>query len=298
MDGTTLCPHCDTRFKIKLTQLEAHHGMVRCGSCLRPFDARVSFVSEVQHPQLELAILDVVAAPASPAATEVERDSASTLRHAESPTAENLDFTHFLLPEPDNQQTVTLPDGDYPATTLAEQVLVTTGEATPRSRKKSLPLWLWFVFVLLALLLLVGQLAYFFRADLAARVPGTQAMLRTYCQLLGCSVNLPQKNDLMSIESSSLEADPSNAKLVTLAALLRNRATYPLAFPNLQLTLNDKQDKPVARRIFKPADYLPASENEKTGLLADHEVSLKLSLDTADLEPSGYRLMVFYSPSH
>ena len=57
---------------------------------------------------------------------------------------------------------------------------------------------------------------------------------------------------------------------------------------------NDPQEKPLARRIFKPKDYLPPQENEQTGLLPNHEISVKLYLDTADLRPAGYRLVLFY----
>ncbi len=46
MDGTTLCPHCDTRFKVAYTQLDAHQGMVRCGHCREVFDARINFISD------------------------------------------------------------------------------------------------------------------------------------------------------------------------------------------------------------------------------------------------------------
>jgi hypothetical protein len=147
---------------------------------------------------------------------------------------------------------------------------------------------------MLLMLVAIGQVAYFFRADLAARVPGMKPVLLSYCALLNCTVSLPQKNDLMSIESSSLEADPDNSTQITLNALLRNRASYPLAFPNLELTLNDRQDKPVARRIIKPADYLPPAETEQAGLQPNRELALKLLLDTSDLSPNGYRLVVFY----
>ena len=98
----------------------------------------------------------------------------------------------------------------------------------------------------------------------------------------------------MSIESSDLEADPTHVNQITLNALLRNRAPYAQAFPNLELTLNDTQDKPLARRIFKPKDYLPPLESEQTGLLPNRELSVKLYLNTADLRPIGYRLVLFY----
>jgi len=36
---TTQCPHCQTRFRINRTQLDAARGAVRCGSCLQVFNA-------------------------------------------------------------------------------------------------------------------------------------------------------------------------------------------------------------------------------------------------------------------
>jgi hypothetical protein len=108
-------------------------------------------------------------------------------------------------------------------------------------------------------------------------------------------VPLPQHTDLIGIESSELEADPANDNQITLNALLRNRAPYAQAFPNLELTLNDSQDKPLARRMFRPADYLPPTENEASGLPPNHELGIKLHLNTTDLKPSGYRLVLLYS---
>lgn len=267
--GTTLCPHCDTRFKIAEAQLEAHQGMVRCGHCLQAFDARPGFIPDQPSPQLELPILDEPAAKNEP---------------PEIPHGGLLDFN----------RPVTAADKPV-ALTLAEQVAIVQDEdednrPSPHAYRR----WPWAVTAFLLLLMLLAQAAYFFRADLAARLPGLKPALTGYCKLLGCSVPLPQKPDLMSIESSDLEADPSHVNQITLNALLRNRAPYAQAFPNLELTLNDTQDKPLARRIFKPKDYLPPLENEQTGLLPNRELSIKLHLNTADLRPIGYRLVLFY----
>lgn len=292
--GTTLCPHCDTRFKIAEAQLEAHHGMVRCGHCLQAFDARPGFIPDQPNPQLELPILDEPAAPAVEEAVSVEETGlAEVIPPADEAAAEETEPPE--IPHDDlldfSQPAAAKPD----ALTLAEQVAIVPDEdegdrpSPPAYRK-----WPWAVAAFLLLLVLFAQTAYFFRVDLAARLPGLKPALTGYCKLLGCSVPLPRKTDLMSIESSGLEADPAHENQITLNALLRNRAPYAQAFPNLELTLNDTQDKPLARRIFKPKDYLPPLENEQTGLLPNHELSVKLYLNTADLRPIGYRLVLFY----
>ncbi len=324
MSGTTLCPHCDTRFKIAKAQLEAHHGMVRCGHCLQAFDARPGYIPDQPNPQLELPILDEPVAPELPAekprAAEAVEEAGSVEEAVSAeetglteaiPLADEAAATETELPETPHDDLLNFnqpaaaavePEGEAPhaadepvALTLAEQVAIVQDEeegirpSPPAYRK-----WPWVVAAFLLLLALLAQAAYFLRVDLAARLPGLKPALSGYCQLLGCSVPLPQKTDLMSIESSDLEASPEHENQITLNALLRNRAPYAQAFPNLELTLNDTQDKPLARRIFKPKDYLPPPENEQTGLPPNRELIVKLYLYTADLRPTGYRLVLFY----
>lgn len=181
--------------------------------------------------------------------------------------------------------------------TLAEQVAVIHdeeigdggGTLQPKRRK-----WPWAIASMLLLMTLLAQSAYFFRIEIAAHLPGVKPLLIDACMMLDCSVPLPQNTDLMSIESSELEADPARESLITLNALLRNRASYTQAFPNLELTLNNMDDKPMARRIFRPADYLSPPKNESDGLQAGHELAIKLHLDVTDLKPTGYRLVLFY----
>ncbi|HTN94087.1 MAG TPA: zinc-ribbon and DUF3426 domain-containing protein [Gallionella sp.] len=253
MRGTTVCPHCNTRFKITKAQLEAHHGMVRCGHCLQAFDTGPHFTPDQLDLQLELPILDKP------------------------------------LPARDSKMAVLRP------MTLAEQVAFIKDDANEYDFKRRA--WPWAVASLLLLLTLIAQTAYFFRVDLAARVPGLKPALVEYCRMLKCTVPLPQHTDLISIESSELEADPANVSQISLNALLLNRAPYAQAFPDLELTLNDIQDKPIARRTFTPANYLPQTENEATGLLPNHDISVKLHLNTGSLKPSGYRLVLLNSGS-
>lgn len=200
-----------------------------------------------------------------------------------------------VIPEASTPSPLTFRPATVPRT-LAEQVAVIHdeeiedgGTLQPKRRK-----WPWALASVLLSIALFVQSAYFFRIEIAAHLPGVKPLLIDACMMLNCSVPLPQNTDLMSIESSELEADPARASLITLNALLRNRASYTQALPSLELTLNDMGDKPMARRIFRPADYLPPSKNESDGLLASYELAIKLHLDVTDLKPTGYRLVLFY----
>jgi len=349
MDGTTLCPHCNTRFRITGAQFDAHQGMVRCGHCTQAFDARPGFIPDQPDPQLELPIVDQRVAPEAPRQPEPTEPAVAPavkpVPQAEaepvvetSAKGETADAVAGAGPEKQESardETVAepAPAGDIQAEPAASESLPTefphdasldfvppaandpsAGEAKPDEAKPlviQVPLagaddgeeeapppprrrWPWITASSLLALLLLLQAMYFFRVELAARLPGLKPLLVGYCNMLDCAVPLPQNSDLMSIESSELQADPQHANQIILVALLRNRATHVQAFPVLELSLNDTEDKVLARRQFKPADYLPPTETEAAGLRPNRELNIRLRLDTTDLRPTGYRLALIY----
>lgn len=275
----TQCPECGTRFKVTDAQLGAHDGLVRCGHCHEVFNAREHLHDDEPSPQLSLPIepelpADEIDLTPIPNVPELEEESAT-------------------LAQPPQGGRRGEPNG-Y-AVTLAQQVQfveeLTDEVSAPPPRK---PRWIAALMALLLALILIAQGVYLFRVELGARLPGIKPLLAEYCELLACTVALPQKADLIIIESSELESDPDQNNIITLHALLHNRAPYTQAYPNLELTLTDLQDQIVARRVFRPVDYLKAEEDQETGLPANRDLDIKLRLDTTDLKPSGYRLFLFY----
>ncbi len=147
------------------------------------------------------------------------------------------------------------------------------------------------VFLFIAVLM---QSAFVFRDAIAARLPQYRPVLTSLCAQLGCQVKLPAQIDKVSIESSELQSLPSLPNTFTLAALLRNQATTDQAWPYLELTLNDTNEKPVARKVFQPSDYLSSSQIECAGFPAQSEQQVKISFEMLQMKAAGYRLYLFY----
>src|SRR5438067_1600177 len=157
--------------------------------------------------------------------------------------------------------------------------------------------WLWALAALLAALAIGMQVAYRFRAELAASHAEAGRALRMLCQPLGCDVPLPRRPDLMSIDSSELQADSRREGLIVLNAVIRNRARFPQAYPALELTLTDDGDHPVLRRVLAPRDYLEAPRRDellRQGIAPGRETPPRLLLDTRRTRAVGYRLYLFY----
>jgi predicted Zn finger-like uncharacterized protein len=157
--------------------------------------------------------------------------------------------------------------------------------------------WLWATAALVAALVMALQVAYRFRAELAASYPETGGMLRALCQPLGCEVPLPRRPELMSIDSSELQADSRREGLIVLNAVIRNRARFPQDYPALELTLTDEGERPVLRRVLAPRDYLEPPRREdllRQGIAPGGDTPLRVFLDSSRTPAVGYRLYLFY----
>jgi predicted Zn finger-like uncharacterized protein len=155
---------------------------------------------------------------------------------------------------------------------------------------------LWGLLALLAIGLLAAQVTYRYRTEIALLVPNARGMLDSACRLLRCEVPLPRRAELMSIESSDLQADPRRDNLIVLNAVIRNRAPFPQEFPALELTLTDEADRPVLRRVLEPADYFDAARAALVaqGIAAGADASFRISLEAGRARATGYRLYLFY----
>jgi predicted Zn finger-like uncharacterized protein len=153
--------------------------------------------------------------------------------------------------------------------------------------------WLWALAALLAASALAAQAAYRYRAEIAAFVPEARAPLDAACRWLRCAVLLPRRAELMSLESSDLQADPRREGLIVLHALIRNRSRLPQEYPALELTLTDEAGRPVLRRVLLPADYLEP-ERSKQGIAPGGEAALRIYLDSSRARATSYRLYLFY----
>ncbi|MDP2155384.1 MAG: DUF3426 domain-containing protein, partial [Sulfuricella sp.] len=325
MAMVTACPACHTRFRVTPEQMDAHGGDVRCGRCAKVFNAHVYLEHELEELQHEGQSRLPFEAPGnskqapftiapSPLVGEgvTEELAAPSFEEAkvEEYLAQPLQAMDELLPESPEEAASSIPEWDEealsepPATAEfllpepvvpapAEPVVVEPAaqdafvEIEEKPKRRSF-FWLWLIGVLLLLASLGIQGVYFFRSDLAAHHPEFKPFLQQFCGVLRCTIRLPANPDLLSIETSNLEADPQQANLVALSAILRNRAKLAQEYPQLELTLTDTQDRMIARRIFTPGEYAKGADL-KRGMVPNEEVTVKLYLDLGDLKAAGYR---------
>ena len=285
MSMLTRCPHCDTVFRVTPHQLQKQHGQVRCGRCMHVFDGFRTLSSEVERPSANGGVeLPSGVAPSAPAAAAAHEPA--------------------LKVEPASRPTPAAPaqiPAESPATateaTLEPGADASAGELPTVHAAHSRHTAYWAIAsVLLACVLLV-QLAYVYRVELAAQYPAFKPLLVKACVAAGCTVPLPQHPKSISIEASDLQVpDAARPGVIQLTATLRSHAAYDVAYPALDLVLTNAQEHTLARRIFSPEEYLDKSKDPRAGIPPNAEVTLQLDLDTGNLGAVGFRLDLLPAP--
>ena len=319
MSIVTKCPGCGTTFRVTPQQLQAQQGMVRCGRCASVFVGfkTLATLSEAMPSE---------AAPAAAARDDMPGDMATSRRAgfeleplsvtpAEPPVRE----MPAALALPEAAVSIALPESAPAAegndASAIERASMSHADAAASAQSVGLvpgpfamspgvkpaprrPAGGWTFGILLLLAGLALQGAYFYRSEIAASVPEARPYLNKMCELLRCTVALPQRPRQISIEASDMQAtDPANPGVIALTTTLRNHAAIELGYPALDVVLTNTKEHTVARRIFLPAEYLVPGNDPRTGIAPNAEVTVRLDLDTGDLGAAGFRLDVLAAPA-
>ena len=282
----TRCPACKTTFRVTTAQLKVRMGQVRCGTCQEVFNALDALVDAL--PDLNT----VARLPASEPATAQEQSATERSFHSLLSKEDLPEFSpsarDFESPRDDLEDSTEAFES-LVADELNEDKAISPLPPTRRRR------WPWAVASGIASTVLLAQLVVHYRVEIAVLAPDARPSLEAICELATCSVDLPSKAELLSIEASDLHPrDPAVPTQLELTATLRNRAPFAQSWPHLELTLTDTADSAVARRVVSPKDYLPKGRELASGFSSQSDSAVSVHLATDGLPASGYRLYLFY----
>ena len=227
------------------------------------------------------------AAPALPAIDKVSLDKPVPARR--EPTLADHSFEALpaapVAPEPAEEQDepVLPPADDEPAFVIQGRRREQSGKALRVAMAAG---------SVALLLLLLLQAMTTFRNPLAAQFPQWKPTLVALCKLSGCQVDLPAQIEALSIEQGELQT--IKEQTFSYVSLLRNQSRSVQAWPSIELTLNDADDKPLLRRVIAPRDYLPATIDVSQGFAPRSEQTIKLYFALDQLTATGYHIAIFY----
>lgn len=301
ISAVTRCPHCAARFRVRAEQVKLHAGLVRCGACRGIFDA-IEHLIEGSLPSADSMDDPSEGSPQTiiqgmpgmqPEDALDDTPSAASARAAVDAPNQATAATAATTSATDGVRVRNL---DADTSEPADAAMMPPGalsnyrwRAQPRT-SSALAHWVLGLLCVVAALALVAQAAFFFRDELASRVPASVPVLTAACSYLDCRVSPPKRGEQLGFIGTELVADPAHKGLLIFTATLRNSGATAVAYPHLILSLDGLSGELAVRRIFSPAEFAPATANLVRGLDAGAEVEIKLYLDASQTNVVGFKI--------
>ena len=307
--AVTRCPHCNAKFRVRPEQVKLHAGLVRCGACRGIFDAvehliegtLPSFDPIDEHGDVTPPQTIIQGMPAMTQSAEVpeRRDGSQaesvasmwrTRNGAESKITQGQ--TAAITSAGGRSIEIRNMDADPPEADNAAQPGALNSYRWRPQPQTSAPAmrWLYALLCLLSVIGLTAQATYFFRDEIASRVPQMAPILATACNYLDCRLQPPRRGESLGFVGTDLAADPAHKGLLIFTATLRNSGATAVAYPHLVLSLDGLGGEMVVRRVFTPAEYAPATASLARGLEAGAEIEVKLYLDASQTNVVGFKV--------
>jgi len=270
--------------------------MVRCGACRELFNGREHLQYGAEDMPLEetlstddfegrMTLVDF----GSLRANQNQATPPSTMQDeldALSKAISDLQSKPWSAPEEVELNTESSPMMAKPTPSFVEEA---------RRREQNANRWKWILWLGIPFLLvvLIVQLGYFYRAEIAARSPEAGRYLRALCARVGCQVRLPEHIDLISLESSQLQPVTDHPGQFTLTALIRNQADTVQSWPSLDLEFKTDVGQILVRKVFNPPNYLRTAEIKK-GIAPHAEQEIQINFELSGESPGGFSIILFY----
>lgn len=121
----------------------------------------------------------------------------------------------------------------------------------------------WLLGSLVLALTLATQIVLAQRDELA-RDARWRPWLERACETFGCRLPAWRDPAALRLMARDVRPHPSDESALIITATFRNEASWPQAWPELQLSLADLDARPIARRRFRADEYLGAMPHEPT----------------------------------
>jgi predicted Zn finger-like uncharacterized protein len=187
-----------------------------------------------------------------------------------------------------------------PDTTLPVLTSVVGGESTdatepPSDGKEREPSMLntnrlaWSLAAVMLVLLTFANIARTFREQLLD-IPRINTWFNQTDQLQVEEQGLLRDPQQIQLVSRDMHMHPTRSGILVLSLTFVNLAASNQAFPQLEVTLMDAGNEPVAQRRLQPADYLRPGADISAGLAADVYLPVLLELGDPGEQAVGFEI--------
>lgn len=140
---------------------------------------------------------------------------------------------------------------------------------------------------------LAAQIAYFYQ-DYFLRHTQWRTLAVAACERLGCTIPPEKHAEVLRHLALTVDPHPDYQQMLLVSFRAQNTASYPLAFPNAELSFRNISGELIAQRRFSPAQFLDSTILREDLIAPGAQISGALELTSPAAEGVNYTLEFVY----
>ncbi len=235
----TECPHCNTVFRVKESELEQADGQVRCGHCLAIFTADNPYNTQGFQ------------------ADSIAEEESELPLPLTNKTEDEIETAHLV------------------ADVIPPELRAESRQG--KSRFGFIGTLILTLLILTGIIALTLQFTYYNRENLL-KIAELRPALNVMCQQLNCTLPAPKDLSLITLSSKNIFTHPNVEKALMVSASIVNQADFAQDFPIIELRFENVRGKTIAGRRFSAAEYLGIPEDQISKMQPGASININLEI--------------------
>ena len=283
-DIVTRCPACNIAFRAEPSQLSAATGLVRCGTCLKVFDAK-------EHQ--EKIIPDEINIDYLPYVLDGLEDLNDVTNHLEQQLNNTLsekleqEISHEIIDSAlannaENHSKFADMLDDILDNSVSDQIKIPNPFSDDEVADKPIEQTTVRQKITMASALLLGSFvalivwAYFNSESLSAKTNYRPA-LTVLCHYTQCPIAEYSDHNRIQISDFTVSTDPQQPNLINITLLMVNQATSQ-RFPDLDIVFSNQSRQPMTKRTITPEEYLQSPLNSESFIKTNEKLHISIQV--------------------
>jgi predicted Zn finger-like uncharacterized protein len=159
---------------------------------------------------------------------------------------------------------------------------------TPQQRTRAI---FWITGIVLVTSLFLAQVMYFYSDDLSQNRMLRPLIVAT-CKPFKCKISPLQDVSNIELADTQIQPHPKFKKALRISATLINRADFAQPYPLMEVTLTENSGHIIARKTFKPREYIRNLGKNNSKMPTNVSVRARLDVTSPGNRAQNYEIQL------
>lgn len=284
-DIVTRCPACNIAFRAEPSQLSAATGLVRCGTCLKVFDAR-EHEDKIIADEINIDYLPYVLdglEDLDDVTSQLEQQLNNTLTEKLEQEISHEIIDSALANNAENHSKFADMLDDLLDNSVSDQIKIPNPFSDEEAVAKPIEKGTTRQQITMASALLLGSFvavivwAYLNSESLSTKTNYRPA-LTVLCHYTQCPIAENSDHNLIQISDFTVSTDPQQSNLINIKLFMVNQTFNSQRFPDLDIVFSNQSRQPITKRTITPKEYLQNPLDSESFIEANEKLHISIQV--------------------